>query len=169
MAGSSARARANSASLRGEREVRELEQLVLERGAPRIRVQVEAGASEPKTVEVPFDFVRWRGGTQIVPADGSQALKDRSNNELIRAVAKGHLWWNQLLAGNAKTVAEVAKRARVTTRYARRIIRTSFLAPDIVEAIIDGRQPADLSVLQLRRPPVDWAEQRQLLGFAQTA
>jgi len=130
--------------------------------------QVEAGASEPKTVEVLFDFVRWRGGTQIVPADGSQTLNDRSNSELIRAVARGQLWWNQLLTGNAKTVAEVARRAEVTTRYARRIIRASFLAPDIIEAILDGRQPADLSVLQLRRPPADWAEQRQLLGFAQT-
>jgi hypothetical protein len=128
--------------------------------------KVEAGASEPKTVEVPFDLVRWRGGTQIVPADGSQTLNDRSNNELIRAVARGHLWWNQMLSGNAKTVAEVAKRAGVTTRYARRIIRASFLAPDIVEAILDGRQPAGLSVLQLRRPPADWTEQRRLLGFA---
>jgi len=75
----------------------------------------------------------------------------------------------RLLTGNAENVAEVAKRAGVTTRYARRIIRSSFLAPEIVEAILDGRQPADLSVLQLRRPPADWAEQRQLLGFAQTA
>ena len=131
--------------------------------------QVEAGASDPRTVEVPFDFVRWRGGTQIVPADGSQTFNDRSNNELIRAVARGHLWRNQLLSGSAKTVAEVAKRAGVTTRYARRIIRTSFLAPDIVEAILDDRQPAELSVLRLRRPPADWAEQRQLLGSAQTA
>jgi len=129
----------------------------------------EAGASEPRTVEVPFDFVRWRGGTQIVPADGSQALNDRSNSELIRAVARGQLWWNQLLTGHARTVAEVARRAGVTTRYARRIIRASFLAPDIVEAILDGRQPAALSVLQLRMPPADWAEQRRLLGFAQTA
>jgi hypothetical protein len=131
--------------------------------------QVEAGTSDLRTVEVPFDFVRWRGGTQIVLADGSQALNDRSNGELIRAVARGHLWWNQLLCGNARTVAEVARRAGVTTRYARRIIRASFLAPDIIEAILDGKQPADLSVLQLRRPPADWAEQRQLFGFAQTA
>ena len=46
------------------------------------------------------------------------------------------------------------------------ILRAAFLAPDIVEAILDGRQPRDLSVLELRNPIADWDRQRRLLGFS---
>ena len=50
-----------------------------------------------------------------------------------------HHWRNELLSGRAKTVAKIAQRAGVRSRYARRILRAAFLAPDIIEAILDGR------------------------------
>lgn len=55
----------------------------------------------------------------------------------------------------------------VTKRYVAHIMRLAFLAPDIVEAILDGRQPADLELERLLRGiPVGWPEQRRALGFA---
>ena len=78
----------------------------------------------------------------------------------------GHSWRNELLSGRAKTVAKIAQRAAVRSRYARRILRAGFLAPDIVEAILDGWQPRDLSVLELRKPSANRDQQRRLLGFS---
>jgi len=57
----------------------------------------------------------------------------------------------------------LAKRAGVTRGYVTRILRLAFLAPDITEAILDGRQPPTLTVERLRDPiPLDWNEQRKL-------
>jgi hypothetical protein len=62
---------------------------------------------------------------------------------------------NLIVISLANTMAKIAQRAGVRSRYARRILRAAFLAPDIVEAILDGRQPRDLSVLELRKPIAD--------------
>ncbi len=120
-----------------------------------------------QAIEIPFHTRTARSGTQVVlgreEANNSGA---GLNTELIRAVVLGHHWRNELLSGRAKTVTEIAQRAGVRSRYARRILRAAFLAPDIVEAILDGRQPRDLSVLELRKPIADWSKQRRLFGFS---
>jgi len=123
-------------------------------------------ASHPQILEAPFHTRTGRSGTQVIP--GQQPANGHGgalNNELIRAVVLGHSWRNELLSGRANTVAKIAQRAGVRSRYARRILRAAFLAPDIVEAILDGRQPRDLSVMELRQPIADWDQQRRLLGF----
>lgn len=115
-----------------------------------------SAARNPQIIEVPFHTRRSRSGTQVIP--GQQQANDHCgalNNELIRAVVLGHSWRNELLSGRANTMAKIAQRAGVRSRYARRILRAAFLAPDIVEAILDGRQPRDLSVLELRKPIAD--------------
>jgi hypothetical protein len=126
-----------------------------------------SSGSQPQIVEVPFRTHTNRSGTQIIP--GQQPANGNGgalNNELIRAVVLGHSWRNELLSGKTNTIAEIAQRAGVRSRYARRILRAAFLAPDIVEAILNGRQPRDLSVLELRKPIADWDQQRRLLGFS---
>ena len=53
-----------------------------------------------------------------------------------------------------------------TNAYVMKILKLAFLAPDIIEAILAGRQPVDLSQERLRRTfSLDWSEQRQRLGF----
>jgi hypothetical protein len=57
----------------------------------------------------------------------------------------------------------------VSPSYFTRLVRLSYLAPDITEAILDGRQPRDLTVDKLlahSRLPLGWHEQRTVLGFA---
>jgi hypothetical protein len=64
------------------------------------------------------------------------------------------------------SVKGVATREGVTRPYVSRILRLAFLAPDIVEAILDGRQPPGCAVEPLRQLiPLDWHEQRILFGF----
>jgi hypothetical protein len=70
------------------------------------------------------------------------------------------------MRGEFRSRRLVAQFANVDQRYAGRILQFAFLAPDIVEAILEGRQPADLTVKKLLRGfPLSWGEQRKRLGF----
>ncbi len=65
-------------------------------------------------------------------------------------------------------MAEIASKEGVDTSYVSRVITLAFLAPDITESIIAGKQPTDLSVEKLTKRidlPLDWVQQRQLLGY----
>jgi len=76
---------------------------------------------------------------------------------------------NQSHVGNRSESCEthgLAKRPRVSREYVTRILRLNFLAPDIVQAILDGREPSGMSLIKLSEPlPMSWAEERARLGF----
>jgi DNA invertase Pin-like site-specific DNA recombinase len=93
----------------------------------------------------------------------------RMDLKLIKTIARAHQWFNQLATGSAKNIAEIATRENIDRSYATRVINLAFLAPDIIEGIIAGQQPADLSIEKLTKHidlPVCWSQQRQLLSFA---
>lgn len=79
---------------------------------------------------------------ETVPAYQSQTL--------LKAVARAHEWREQLVTGEASGPRSIAKRTGLDESYVRRILGYAFLAPDIVEAILDGRQPPDLTLEKLR-------------------
>lgn len=63
--------------------------------------------------------------------------------------------------GTHATIAEIAAAEKINETYVGRVLRLTLLAPDIVEAILSGRQPAGLQLeALLRRFPVEWREQR---------
>jgi len=67
-----------------------------------------------------------------------------------------------------KSIREIAAQENLSACYVMRYLRLAFLAPDIVEAIVDGRQPPGLSIRKLtnnKNFPSDWIEQRRLLKF----
>lgn len=67
----------------------------------------------------------------------------RPDPALLKAVARAHRWFHDLASGGrAPSLADIAVRAGVTGRYVRRLLRLAFLAPSIVETIMQGRQPA---------------------------
>jgi hypothetical protein len=71
-----------------------------------------------------------------------------------------------MLEGHVLTIKALAQREGLTRRYVMRVLRLSFLAPDIIEAILQGRQPAHFTLESFRRPiPLEWAAQRQYFGF----
>jgi len=110
---------------------------------------------------------RCRGETRVVVPDGTaQDDRKRPNAALIKAVARAHHWRDLLLSREAISMRTIAERAHVSDRYVRRIVSLASLAPDIVDAILDGRQPEGLTVDHLEDGfPLDWAEQRRDLGF----
>jgi hypothetical protein len=70
-----------------------------------------------------------------------------------------------LEGGQYGTAADLAKAEKLNDSYLSRVLRLTLLAPDIVEAILDGRQPRAMELKALLRPlPLCWEEQRQLLG-----
>jgi DNA invertase Pin-like site-specific DNA recombinase len=129
-------------------------------------IGLDASRDETITLTVPFEFVEKGGVTRIVANEDSSVLFRGPDVSLVKAIARAHVWKKQLLAGEASSLTELASRARVTRPYVGRILKLAFLAPDIVEAILQGRQPPALTVERLRDPiPLDWREQRELFGL----
>jgi DNA invertase Pin-like site-specific DNA recombinase len=101
---------------------------------------------------------------------GSQTIRQAPDDRLIRQIAKAHDWFERLTSGKAKSIRDIAAAEGVTNSYVRKIIHRAFLAPDIVRAILNGTQPPDLTLESLKKfipLPIDWNEQRKLLGFPQ--
>ncbi len=99
-------------------------------------------------------------------AHGEAAAPD---NYLIALVARAHRWFDQLARGEIGSILEIAQREGADPSDVGRNIRLAFLAPDIVEAILAGRQPVELTARRLRRMgalPLEWDRQRSFLGFS---
>jgi site-specific DNA recombinase len=114
--------------------------------------------------------IRRRGvETKLVLHDrGSGAANARVDASLVKAIVRGRQWFERLASGRARSFAEIASAEGVTRRYVARLIPLAFLAPDIVEKILSGAQPVDLTTDELTKRihlPLDWAEQREALGF----
>ena len=87
---------------------------------------------------------------------------------LIKVLVRAHRWFDEIASGQQASLNQVAAAEGVSNRYIARLLPLAFLAPDIVEAILDGTQPIDLTAETLTRLPdlpVSWADQRTLLGF----
>lgn len=116
------------------------------------------------TVHIPLTF-RKRGGRKLIIApQGAEAWappRARVDNAVVKALARAFRRRKLLEDGTHTTVSEIAAAEKINPSYLSRVLRLTLLAPDIVEAILDGRQPAGLQLDDLLRPfPVGWSEQR---------
>lgn len=117
------------------------------------------------TVTVPMTF-RKRGGRKLVIApNGADAWAPplaRIDNTMVKALARAHRWKKLLDSGRFQTVQDLAEAEKINPSYIARVLRLTLLAPDIVEAILDGRQPPGLQLDDLLAPfPVEWVRQRE--------
>ena len=122
-----------------------------------------AEAEGTVTIHIPFE-IRKRGGRKLIVApDGTNTWappRRRIDNAMIKAIARAFRWRKLLETGVYATVEEIAAAEKINASYVGRILRLTLLAPDIVEAILGGRQPAEMTVALLMRPfPVVWGEQ----------
>ncbi len=103
----------------------------------------------------------------IAGADGSaRKSPDRS---LLRLLSQAHRFHDMVMHGRGRTMAELAVEAGVGGSYFTRILRLSFLAPEIVKTILRDRHPLELTAKKLAgdtRLPIAWEEQRARLGIA---
>ena len=120
---------------------------------------------------VPLIIKRRRYSKVLVPPPGNSSAQVKSSLDLpmIRTLGKAYYWQKLLDAGNMATVAELAKQLRLEAGWVAEVLRLTRLAPDIVQAIVEGRQPRHLNLHAVRgrqaEVPVDWGEQRVIFGF----
>ncbi|WP_299365289.1 hypothetical protein [uncultured Paracoccus sp.] len=117
---------------------------------------------ETVTLHIPFRVVK-RGGRKEMQLPDSAAQPRRTDNTLVKALARAFRWKRMLDSGEFATIAELAKRERIATSYMTRVLRLTLLAPDIVEAILDGKQGPEVTLARALEPfPNSWQEQGQL-------
>jgi site-specific DNA recombinase len=148
-----------------------IRELLRDPGSPR-KVEVRKISAADKaedliTLDIDTRLKRCGGEVRLVlPPDSVEEIKRRPSPSLIKAIARAHDWYEQIIAGRMTGRRSIEKATGVDERYVAQILHAAFLAPDIVDAILDGQQPVDLTMEKLRkRPPADWGEQRTRLGF----
>ena len=105
--------------------------------------------------------------TKIIIPSGTQTIQ-KLDQKLITLIAKAHLWAKDLHSGKYSTMTEIAQKHGVNKADLSKQVRLTYLAPDIITAIIEGRQPPTLKTIHLRKIsnlPTNWEEQRKLLNF----
>ena len=115
------------------------------------------------TVVVPFT-IRKRGGRKLIlTPDGSVAPttpRARPDSALLKALARGFRWKKMLQEGDFQTLDEIADAEKINPSYVSRLLRMTLLSPEIVEAILAGRQPLGLTLNKAMKPfSTDWASQ----------
>ncbi len=117
------------------------------------------------TVRVPLTLRKRGGRKQVVAPEGADwgAPRPRVDNTMVKAIARAHRWKQLLESGQFVSVTELAEAEKINQSYLCRVLRLTLLAPDIVEMILNGRQPADLELDVLMRPlPLEWKEQHRV-------
>lgn len=121
------------------------------------------------TVFVPMTFRRIGGRKRIVLPDGSLYNPETRvpvDSPIVRSLARAFRWRRLLESGRHASINELAKAECVDRAFASRILRLTLLAPDIVEAILDGRQPRTLQLADLMDDmPVEWELQREICNI----
>ena len=106
------------------------------------------------------------GAIHLVVPPPHIASNARHRPALIKAVARGRMWYEKIMNGQVVDIKSLAREAGLTSHYVRNVLACGFLAPDIVDAILDGQQPTTLTFADLYKPiPLSWAEQRKHFGF----
>jgi hypothetical protein len=121
------------------------------------------------TIRIPMRLQR-RGGRKLIMTPEGAAVprpKPRRDETLVKTLVRAHRWRRRIESGQPKSVTDLAEQEGVTDAYVCRLLPLTCLATDILEAILDGRQPKGLRLAEvLGNGPVAWEEQRRAWGFA---
>jgi hypothetical protein len=152
-----------------------IDRVQLERGGIRVSLNLKRLTAEPidsrdpasltMTRFIPIELQR-RGVEIRLVIEGEAARAARPDPALLKAIARGHQWFKELASGRAASVREIARREGVYDSYVKRLIPLALLAPEIVQSICDGAQPASLTAEALKHNaplPLEWTKQRQIL------
>ena len=119
------------------------------------------GAPIPETVtlHVPFRVVK-RGGRKEMHLPEGDTHSRRTDNTLVKALARAFRWKRMLESGEFATIVELAEREGIAPSYMTRVLRLTLLAPNIVEAILDEKQGPEMTLSRLLEPfPMEWSSQ----------
>ena len=118
--------------------------------------------AETITVQIPFRLVKRGGRKEMILPPGAEGQPDPAtvNSAVVKALARAFRWKRMLESGEFATLGELAAREAIAPSYMTRLLHLTLLAPDIVEAILDGRWAQGGSLAGLLAPfPIDWKQQ----------
>ena len=117
------------------------------------------------TTKIPMTFRRRAGKAVIVLPNGERAIERREaliDNAMVKLIARGHRWHRQLFDGTHASIADIAKSENINPSFVSRVLRLAYLSPTLLEAILDGKYPAHLTMKDLMEPfPMEWERQRE--------
>ena len=128
---------------------------------------------EHLTITIPARFRR-RGARRLIIApevsvtNGEVVMEDEPNTDkrLVKAVVRAFQWQGWIDSGKYTDTHELAAKINMERSYVSRVVRLTLLAPDIVESILEGTQPRELTLQKIiKRFPHSWEEQREKYGF----
>ena len=118
------------------------------------------------TVRVPMKFTVRGGRKLVISPDGVPSWatpRARIDSTIVKAIVRAFRWRKLLETGVHATVEEIAAAEKINASYVSRVLRLTLLAPEIVEAILEGRQPATTQLDALMKPfPVEWRRQAEM-------
>ncbi|WP_437176765.1 hypothetical protein [Pseudoponticoccus marisrubri] len=111
------------------------------------------------TLHVAFRIVKRGGRKEMQMPDGAVQPR-RTDSALVKALARAFRWKRMLDSGEFASISELAEREGIASSYMTRVLRLTLLAPDIVEAVLDGKQGSEVTLARLLEPfPVEWEAQ----------
>lgn len=123
-------------------------------------------------IRIPMQFSRRSSRKMIVGPDGKtlsemiDAEADNTDYTFISALGKAFSWQRMLDEGKYESPKELAEKEKVEVTHMYRVMRLTLLAPDIIEAVLNGKQPRTLTLQNVVRGfPISWQEQRKVFGF----
>jgi hypothetical protein len=144
----------------------------------RLAVRVEVGtdarsyvSGQQRVTLVPLSIKRRQNRKLLIAPTAAQAAQAAGGLDIpmIKTLGKAFYWKRLLDEGRYPTATEMARVLKLEPGWVAEVLRLTMLAPDIIEAILDGRQPRHLNLQVLRGRhdllPRDWSEQRRALGF----
>jgi hypothetical protein len=122
---------------------------------------------ESEMTHIPMTFRARAGKTVIVLPDGSRGVVRRGatiDNSMVKLIVRGFRWQRMLYEGKFTSIEDLSAAEKINPSYVSRVLRLAFLSPKVVQAIMDGKQPAWLTMKDLLRPHSnDWSEQERAL------
>lgn len=109
-----------------------------------------------------------RGSETRLVIPGTDPSTQTVDSVLVTSIARAHVWAEEILSGSVAAMTDIAIREKVSDSYVKKVMPLAFLAPDIVTAILAGRQPPHLTnqmMIRQMQVPLDWQEQRRVFGF----
>lgn len=147
---------------------------------PKLRnVRIEIGqdarnyvTGEQRVTMVPLTIRRKRNHKVMTPPPGEHSALGSGGEDIsmIRALGKAFYWQKLLDQGKFATIRDLSRSMKLEQGWVAEVLRMTMLAPDIIEAVLEGKQPRHLNLQTLRGRhdplPRDWQEQRRLFGFS---